>query len=125
MFLAAIGTPAQSTARLTFAKNFFEIAGIRTLPGPDTTDPAAIVAAFGASAATTACLCSSDKTYAEHGVAVVEALVAAGAERVLLAGRPRDLIPTLDAAGVSGYIYVGCDVHATLADLTRDLGVPS
>ncbi len=123
VFLAAIGTPAQSTARLTFAKNFFEVAGIRTLPGPDTTDPAAIVSAFAASTATTACLCSSDATYAEHGVAVAEALRAAGAERVLLAGRPRDLMAELDAAGVSGYIYVGCDVHATLADLTRDLGV--
>ena len=34
VFLAAIGTPAQSTARITFAKNFFEVAGLRTLGRP-------------------------------------------------------------------------------------------
>lgn len=125
VFLAAVGTPAQSTARITFAKNFFEVAGIRTINGPDTADPAAIAAAFTASGASTACLCSSDPTYAEHGVAVTEALRAAGAERIYVAGRPRDVMDALTAAGVTGSIYVGCDVHATLADLARDLGVTS
>ncbi|MFT3854066.1 MAG: methylmalonyl-CoA mutase family protein [Ilumatobacteraceae bacterium] len=125
VFLAAIGTPAQSTARVTFAKNFFEVAGIRTINGPDTADPAAIAAAFTASGAATACLCSSDPTYAEHGVAVTEALRSAGAERIYVAGRPRDVMDALTAAGVTGSIYVGCDVHATLADLARDLGVTS
>ncbi len=125
VFLAAIGTPAQSTARITFAKNFFEVAGLRTITGPDTTDPAAIAASFTASAATTACLCSSDPTYAEHGAAVTDALKAAGAERIYVAGRPRDVMDALRQAGVTGSIYVGCDVHATLADLARDLGVTS
>jgi methylmalonyl-CoA mutase len=123
VFLAAIGTPAQSTARITFAKNFFEIAGIRTVAGPDTADPAAIADAFTASGAATACLCSSDPVYVERGVAVSEALHAAGAERIYVAGRPRDAMDALTAAGVTGSIYVGCDVHATLADLARDLGV--
>ena len=125
VFLAAIGSPAQSTARITFAKNFFEVAGIRTANGPDTTDPAAIADAFTASGARTACLCSSDPIYAEHGVAVTEALKAAGAERIYVAGRPRDVMDALTAAGVTGSIFVGGDVHATLADLARDLGVTS
>ncbi|MCU1501265.1 MAG: Methylmalonyl-CoA mutase [Ilumatobacteraceae bacterium] len=123
VFLAAIGAPAATTARLTFAKNFFEVAGIRTLPGPNTTDAAQIAAAAAAAGATTACLCSSDPTYAEHAVGVVEALRAVGIERTYLAGRPRDQIATLDAAGVTGYIYGGCDVHGTLATLLDDLGV--
>jgi methylmalonyl-CoA mutase len=123
VFLAAMGTPAQSTARITFAKNFFEVAGLRTIAGPDTIDPAATAAAFTASGSATACLCSSDATYAEHGVAVAAALQQAGAERIYVAGRPRDVMDELTAAGVTGSIYVGCDVHATLADLARDLGV--
>jgi len=125
VFLAAIGTPAQSTARITFAKNFFEVAGLRTINGPDTTDPATIAAAFTASGAGTACLCSSDPTYAELGVAVADALKAAGADRLYVAGRPRDVMDALRQAGVTGSIYVGCDVHATLADLARDHGVTS
>ena len=125
VFLAAIGAPAQSTARITFAKNFFEVAGLRTINGPDTTDPATIAAAFTASGAGTACLCSSDPTYGEHGVAVADALKAAGADRLYVAGRPRDVMDALRQAGVTGSIYVGCDVHATLADLARDLGVTS
>ncbi len=123
VFLAAIGAPVATTARLTFAKNFFEVAGVRTSPGPGAVDPAEIAAAATASGAATVCLCSSDPTYAEHGVAVVDALRAAGFARIYLAGRPRKLTETLDAAGVTGYIYVGCDVHATLAHLLDDLGV--
>lgn len=125
VFLAAIGTPAQSTARITFAKNFFEVAGIRTINGPDSSDPVAIAAAYTDSGAATACLCSSDPTYGDLGVAVTEALAAAGAERIYVAGRPRDVMEALTTAGVTGSIYVGCDVHATLADLARDLGVTS
>jgi methylmalonyl-CoA mutase len=123
VFLAAIGSPAASTARLTFAKNFFEIAGVTTIAGPNTIDLGDIARAFTQSGARIACLCSSDPTYAECGVPVASALSDSGATRILVAGRPRDLTAQLDAAGVTGYIAVGCDVRATLTQLLDDLGV--
>lgn len=123
VFLAMIGPPAASTARAGFAKNFFEVAGITTTAGPDTTDAAAIAAAFTASAAPVACICSSDAVYADHAEAVATALKGAGAQRTYLAGRPRDLADRLTAAGVDGLVYAGCDARATLAELIDSLGI--
>lgn len=100
VFLATLGTPAEHTARLTFAKNLFEVAGIETVAG-DVSD-------FGASGATVACVCSSDPIYKERGADAVAALKAAGASRVYLAGR------RLDIAGVDEEVGMGSDVLDTL-----------
>ena len=123
VFLAALGSAAANTARVTYAKNFFEVGGVRTEAGPSTLDLDAISAAYTASGCTVACICSSDALYAEHGAALATALKAAGATTVYLAGRPRDVMPALEAAGVDVTISVGADVRATLADLLDRLEV--
>jgi methylmalonyl-CoA mutase len=66
-----------------------------------------------------ACLCSSDKIYASEAVAAAEALRAAGARHIYLAGRPGELEAALKGAGVSSFIHVGCDVLATLTTAHR------
>lgn len=96
IFLATLGTPADHTARLTFAKNLFEVAGIETVAGD--------VDRFGASLTTVVCLCSSDPIYKERAIEAVTALKAAGATRVYLAGR------RLDIAGVDEEVGMGSDV---------------
>ena len=45
IFLANLGTPADFTARATFAKNFFEAGGIEAVDG-DSADIAAVASAF-------------------------------------------------------------------------------
>ena len=55
---------ADFTARATFAKNFFEAGGIEAVTNDGFADRDAMVAAFKASGAKLACLCSSDKVYA-------------------------------------------------------------
>jgi methylmalonyl-CoA mutase len=57
------------------------------------------------------------------GVDTAQALKTAGAARVLLAGRPKDLVDPLRAAGVDDFLYAGCDMLATLGRLHRDLGI--
>ena len=104
MFLATLGTPAQFTARATFAKNLFEAAGITTVAAPPE--------AFADSGATVACLCSSDAVYGETGEAAAAELRAAGADRIYVAGRK------LGLAGVDEEVGVGSDV---LDLLTRTL----
>jgi methylmalonyl-CoA mutase len=105
-----------------FARNLFEAGGIAApvgdgFAGADgATDLAALVAAFKASGAASACLCSSDTVYATEAEAAARALIAAGAKKLWLAGRPAELEPALNAAGVSGYIFVGCDVLSTLTE---------
>ena len=87
IFLANLGTEAEFTARATFAKNFFEAGGIEAVGG-ETVEAAALAAAFKASGAALACLCSSDKVYEKEAAAAAQALKTAGARHIYLAGRP-------------------------------------
>ena len=113
MFLANLGKPSDFTARATFAKNFYEAGGLETVGNDRFVDQAAMLAAFKASGARIACLCSADKVYATEAADAARALTAAGAV-VHLAGRPGDHEAAWNEAGVSAYIFVGCDVLATL-----------
>ena len=124
VFLATIGPAAVFTPRITFARNFFEVAGLATTTGPVTDDPDEIADAFRTSGATVACLCSSDPVYGEQAVPVAQALLDAGAAAVYVAGRPKAALADLAAIGVERTIHVGADVRATLAELLDLLEVP-
>src|SRR5205823_5845181 len=67
IFLANLGTVAEFTARASFAKTFFEAGGIEAASNDGFPSPDAMVAAFKASSAELACLCSSDAVYARGG----------------------------------------------------------
>lgn len=108
VYLAGLGP--QSTARSTFAKNFFEAGGIATLAGD--------VEGFADSGAELACLCSSDPVYAEQGAAAVESLRAAGARRIFLAGRG------VGIPGVDEEIGIGVDVLDVLRRTLDEIGAP-
>jgi len=116
IFLANLGTPAEFTARATFAKSFFETGGIEAINTQGFADPAALAAAFKSSGAGIACLCSSDKVYAAHAEAAAQALQAAGAMHIYLAGRPGEQEAALRAAGVGDFIFAGGDALAMLRD---------
>jgi methylmalonyl-CoA mutase len=124
VFLATLGSPAVFTPRVSFARNFFEVAGLATVDGPVSDDPAAIADAFEASGTTVACLCSSDAVYGDRGVAVAQALAAAGAAASYVAGRPKAVLERLAATGAGRTIHVGADVRATLTELLDLLQVP-
>ena len=76
-------------------------------------------AAFKASGAGVACLCSSDKVYAGHAVAAAKALQAAGARHIYLAGRPGEREAAYRGAGVGDFIFAGGDALATLQGAYR------
>ena len=111
VFLATLGTPAQFTARATFAKNLFETAGIVTVAGT--------VEDFDPSQTTVTCLCSSDPVYADDGAAAADALRAAGADRIYVAGR------NLGLAGVDEEVGVGTDVLDVVTRTLDHMGVAS
>jgi methylmalonyl-CoA mutase len=133
IFLANLGTPADFTARATFAKSFFETGGIEAidflppprevppspLPMGEVKDLAALTAAFKASGAALACLCSADKVYAAQATGAAQALQAAGARHIYLAGRPGDQEAGLRAAGVGDFVFAGGDALATLQEAYR------
>jgi methylmalonyl-CoA mutase len=114
VFLANLGRVSDFTARATFAKNFYETGGIEAVVNDGFNSRDEMVAAFKRSAARIACLCSSDTVYATEAENAARALTEAGAV-VHLAGRPGEHEAGWNAAGVKTYIYLGCDVLATLS----------
>ena len=105
MVLVTLGALAESRARVGFATGFFRAGGLRVRES--TQDEKAEVA----------CICGTDERYASEAVSRVKSLKAAGAKRVYLAGRPGALEAPLKEAGIDGFIFMGCDVVATLKEV--------
>ncbi|MGD9571079.1 MAG: methylmalonyl-CoA mutase family protein [Thermoleophilia bacterium] len=116
VFLACLGSLAEHSARAGFAANLFAAGGIRPVEsaplGPDDD----VAAAFAASGAPLACICSSDEVYAERAAGAATALRDAGAARVMLAGRRAD-------ADVDAFAHAGGDAVALLAECLDAAGV--
>lgn len=123
VFLANLGSPADTIARATFAKNFFEVGGIEALSNDGFADIQALVAAFQHSGTRFACLCSSDAIYQEKAADAARALREAGADFVALAGNPREERATLTEAGIDCFVYAGMDMIAALSDIQRQIGL--
>lgn len=125
VFLACMGKIAQHTLRSTWTRNLLAAGGVEAVQqaGYETADAAADD--FKANGAPVAVICSSDDVYAEMAVATAQALKAAGAKKVLVAGRPGDLEGALREAGVDGFIFAGQDMVALLTELQRDVGIPA
>jgi methylmalonyl-CoA mutase len=123
VFLANIGPIAHHTARATYARNFFKAGGFDALSNKGFPDGGAAAEAFKASGAAIVVICSSDKIYETKAAQVAQALKAAGARTVVLAGRPSEQNkPAWTAAGMDLFIYRGCDAHAILGALLKQEG---
>jgi methylmalonyl-CoA mutase len=123
VFLANLGPVAHHTARAIHAKNFFEAGGFEVIGSNGFRDADVAARAFADSGATVAVLCSSDKLYPELVPQVAPKLKAAGARSVVLAGNPGGNEAAWRAAGVDRFIFVKCDVLATLREMLREEGV--
>jgi methylmalonyl-CoA mutase len=114
VLLVAVGAPAGSRPRVAYARALFATVGVKA-------KEASAAEALGA-VPDVVCLCGSDEGYAEHAVSLATELREAGTRRIALAGRPGALEAPLREAGVSAFVFLGCNVIATLATL---LEVPS
>ncbi|MFF4530109.1 methylmalonyl-CoA mutase small subunit [Streptomyces sp. NPDC001407] len=124
VFLAALGPAAAHTGRAAFAANLFQAGGIEPVHDPVAVGPDTAAGAFARSGASVACLCSSDKLYAEQAEAVATALKEAGAERVFLAGRPDAAQQeTYRRAGVDEFVFAGGDAVTVLTSVLDRMGV--
>lgn len=123
VFLANLGPVAEHTARAMWITNLLAAGGIAVTPSDGLTNSGDAGAAFAASGATIACICSNDTNYDLLGEATAMALRSAGAEGVLLAGKPSATADLLRAAGVDDFLYVGIDVLKALRTLHTKLGI--
>lgn len=124
IFFANMASLAEFSPRAQFARNFFAAGGIASL-GEETAYPTmeALIDAFRASASRVAVIASTDACYAEHAENCAQRLKAAGADWVVLAGKPGEREAKLRAAGVDQFISVGVDVLSELETLHAALGV--
>jgi len=106
-FLATLGPLASYSTRASFARNLLAAGGIDAVEAGPTESAEEVAAAWEQSRVPVAVLCSSDGLYAERGEATAAALRAAGARRILVAGR-------VDVPGVDGQLYAGCDALAVI-----------
>ena len=105
VFLATLGTVAAHTARATFATNLFAAGGIAVTQAGATTGTEDLLAAYAGEKVV--CLAGTDAAYAEWGADAVAALREAGATRVILAGKPRDLaVDDSCAVGVDALAFL-------------------
>ena len=121
VFLAALGPVAAHSGRVGFASNLFPVAGLTPVVYTGGVD--GLGAAIEASGAFVACVCSSDRVYAEVAAPAARALKQAGARTVWLAGQGGSRAESDAAAGVDGYVFVGCDALAALRRTLDDSGV--
>ena len=112
VFLAKVGTPADFTARATFAKNFFEAGGIEAVENDGFESRDALVAAFRAS-----------ECRPRVPVLIGRGLCARRSRPRRRCGTqaPCSCSPAgpalegaLTQAGVRGFVFAGCDVLAAL-----------
>ncbi len=111
VYLATIGPIARHTARATFAGNLFQAGGLETPSGDG-------VSGFAEADTTVACICGTDKDYAEHAAGLAKELRDAGATSVWLAGKS-----DLAVDGVDGYVSAGCDAVDVLRTVHEQAGV--
>ena len=105
-----------SMARLSFAGDLLLPAGITTVTVAAEAD---LAEALKANATTVACLCGTDDAYAASAAGVADALRAAGATQVLLAGQAK----AAPDAKIDTFLFRGCDAVAAQEQLLDELGV--
>jgi methylmalonyl-CoA mutase len=106
IFLATLGAPAGATARVNFAKNFFEAGGIEAISGAPSD--------YRASQAAIVCLCPSVKASEQELISAAATLKGSGAGQIYFAGSAEAREDSLRAAGVQTFIHEGSDALATL-----------
>lgn len=104
VLLATLGPIAQHTARATFATNLLAAGGVAVDVAGPTTGPDDLVAAYAGQRVV--CLAGADAAYAEWGGAAAEALRAAGASYVVIAGKPTDFSDDSCAMGVDALAFL-------------------
>jgi methylmalonyl-CoA mutase len=124
VFFANMSTLAEFSPRAQWTRNLFAAGGVSAIGPEDAHDTMdTLIDTFRASKARVAVIASTDACYAEHAENCAQRLKAAGADWVLLAGKPGERETALRAAGVDQFVYAGQNALRELETLHTALGV--
>jgi methylmalonyl-CoA mutase len=125
VFFATLGALADFGPRALFARNLFAAGGVGAIgEEKEYASRDAMVDAFRRSGARVAVICGTDALYAqEAAVNAAQRLKAAGADWVMLAGKPGEHEAKWRAAGVDQFVFAGQDALKELEALHAALGI--
>lgn len=128
VLLCALGPSSEFAPRLAFIQSLLEVGGfeigLHEWSGIDGMQVRSECArALRESQVAVALLCSTDEGYQAYAIDVAKGLVEAGAKVIALAGKPGRLELAWREAGISQFVFSGCDVIATLHTLLEASGV--
>jgi methylmalonyl-CoA mutase len=124
-FLCNLGEIPKHKARASFATGFLNAGGLSAIDNEGFTSVSAAAAAFAAAGTSLVVICGSDDQYPEWIPKLVPELRARGAKQILVAGRPGDRQASDEQTGVTGFIFMGTDVVASLQNVLDAMGVVS
>ncbi|MFT6397493.1 MAG: methylmalonyl-CoA mutase [Bradymonadia bacterium] len=107
VFIAAVGPLASHKARASWVESFFGAGGLTRVGAPAYATAAEALSDYDSALSPVAIIVAADSAYGELVTDLAPALRAAGAKRVLLAGRINDEAIT---SLVDDCVFAGCDV---------------
>lgn len=124
VFFANLAALAEFAPRAQFARTFLAAGGVGSI-GPEEAHATmeTLIDAFRETKARVAMITGTDACYAEHAENAAQRLKAAGADWVMLAGKPGENEAKWRAAGVDQFLFGGVDALADLATIHTALGV--
>jgi len=124
IFFANLATLPEFGPRAQWSRNLFATGGVIAI-GPEDAYASmdALIDAFRASKTRVAIITGADPHYATQAENAAQRLKAAGADWVLLAGKPGERETALRAAGIDQFVFAGQNALTDLETLHTALGV--
>ena len=126
VWVAALGSEADHSARTAWAQNLLAVGGIESRGGQGVESPVAAAADFAASGLSAAVITGADDMYQLRAAATAAALADSGAAFVAIVcdpNTPAERLEELKSTGVDDIWHQGMDVVAALERLHEILGV--
>lgn len=122
VFFANMGALAEFSPRAQWTRNLFGAGGVASIGAEEAhTTMETLIDAFRLTKARVAVITGADARYAEHAENAAQRLKAAGADWVLMAGKPGENEAKWRAAGVDQFVFSGQDAVKELETLHEAL----
>lgn len=122
-FFANLGALPDHKARSTWAQNLLAAGGIAAHQTDGFAEASAVADAYRDAGCDFAILCGSDADYERLLEPTVRALVDAGSDTLLVAGRPGGTETKLRELGVTDFVFVGAEVLSVVRRVLNAVGV--
>ena len=122
IFIAGLGSPAQFTKSITFAKSFFESAGIASTGNHITQSPTELIDSIKKSKSSLICLGSNKEGFDEFGSELAKALKEININKIYIVKQHSELLEYMFNFANLEFIYQGCNMITILNNALELIG---